>query len=85
LIKTLEQGIIEEEEQYYRNNRPSVGFLFKDSFDEIKRKAWEKIKFNYLLHHPEILMKIFPTLLPDNPPIAISITYSPYIIKSRTK
>jgi hypothetical protein len=63
IIESQEQGIIEEEEQISWNNRPKVGFIFEETLKEIKRKAWQKIKLNYLMEHPKLFSKILPTLL----------------------
>jgi hypothetical protein len=40
---------------------------------------------NYLIDLPELLIKHPPFFIPNNPPIAISISYSPYPKNSRTK
>jgi hypothetical protein len=73
IILALEQGITEgEEEQICWTNRPSVGHIFKYTLKEIIKKAWIKIKFNYILDHPELLPKFLPFISQ-----AISLIYIP--------
>jgi hypothetical protein len=85
-IEDLEQNIAEpEEDQVYWNNRPSVGYIFKETLKEITRKAWIKIKFNYIIDHQELLHKFIPLITEEIQPIAISIEYSPVIMNHRTK
>jgi hypothetical protein len=82
----LEQRIIEDEEkQFYWNNRPSVGFIFKETLKEITRKAWIEIEFNIILDHRELLPKILPPLSPNISPISILITYTASPHKPRSK
>jgi hypothetical protein len=85
-IEVLEQGITEEEEeQIYWTNRPSVGYIFKDTLKEIIKKARIKIKFNYILDHPELLPKFLPLIAQAISPISIEVEYFPVINKIRTK
>jgi hypothetical protein len=39
-----------EEEILYGNSRPSVGYIFKETREEIKKKAWEEPKL-YSYYH----------------------------------
>jgi hypothetical protein len=75
----------DEEEQIYWNKSPSLGYIFEETIKEIRRKAWQRIKFNDLLDHPQFLSKLLPTFLLINPPIAISMTYSLQSKNIRTK
>jgi hypothetical protein len=75
----------DEEEQIYWRNRPCIGYIFEDTWKEIKNKAWERIKMNYMIDHLDLLMKHLPFFIPNNPPTAISISYSPYPRNNRIK
>jgi hypothetical protein len=85
-IEILEQGITEEEEeQMYWTNRLSIGLISEDTLKEIIKKALVKIKFNYILDHPELLPKFLPLISVTISPISIALEYSPVINKTRTK
>jgi hypothetical protein len=85
-IEILEQGIAkEEEEQLYWTNRPCVGYNFKETLKEIIKKAWVKIKLNYILDYPELLPKFLPIISQTISPISIAVEYFPVINRMRTK
>jgi hypothetical protein len=85
-IETLEQGITEEEQQQiYWTNRPSVGHIFKETLKKIIKKAWIKIKFNYILDHPELLPKFLPLITQTISPISIEVEYFRVFNKRRVK
>jgi hypothetical protein len=84
-IKWLEPRIIElEEENLYWEKRPSVGYIFKETWEEIKKKAWVRIKLNYIVEHPHLLPKFLPLIETITPQI-ISISYSKAVNNFRTK
>jgi hypothetical protein len=84
-IKWLEPKIIEsEEENLYWEKRPSVGYIFKETWEEIKKKAWTKIKLDYIAEHPHLLPKFLPLIETISPRI-IEIDYSEATNNLRTK
>jgi hypothetical protein len=44
--------------------------------DEIKRKAWQKLRYDYLITYPNKRATILPKSIPNNPLLTISISYS---------
>jgi hypothetical protein len=62
-VESLEPDIIEEnEENLYWKKRPSLGYIFKKTWEEIKKKAWIKIKLDYVAEHPCLLPNFSPSL-----------------------
>jgi hypothetical protein len=63
IMEELEPDIIEtKEENLYWEKRPSVGYIFKETWEEIKKKAWIRIKLNYVAEHPHFLPKFLPLI-----------------------
>jgi hypothetical protein len=84
-VKRLEPNIIElDEENQYWEKRPSVGYIFKETWEEIKKKAWIRIKLNYIAEHPHLLPKFLPLIETISPQI-ISLVYSKATNNVRTK
>jgi hypothetical protein len=55
---------MKEEEQNYWDNRPSVGYIFEETFKIIKKKDWQNIKLKYLIDHPNFDPNCFQLFYP---------------------